>query len=156
GRGMAHDAKTPREAAQRAPVERPLAPPPERGSERPLERLPAPKAALARDGLAPPPIPKPASAGFMDASPLPPPRDTAREVLREAAPAGEASRRPARRRPAGPARAQIAANDDVPSIGGLIFALQQKPSGNVFLLATGASAGWFVVGLLVAWALLRQ
>src|SRR5262245_62876593 len=37
-------------------------------------------------------------------------------------------RRPAKRRPAGPARPNIAANDDAPSIGGLIFALQQKPS----------------------------
>jgi ABC-type transporter Mla subunit MlaD len=68
----------------------------------------------------------------------------------------EAPRRSARRRAAGPARTHIAANDDGPSIGGLIFALQQKPSSNAFLVATGASAGWLVVALLVAWALLRQ
>ena len=38
------------------------------------------------------------------------------------------ARRVARRRPAGPVRGKIAANDDVPSIGGLIYALEQKPS----------------------------
>src|SRR5437762_3431863 len=37
-----------------------------------------------------------------------------------------ARRRTARRRPAGPSRNRVAANDDGPSIGGLIFALQQK------------------------------
>ena len=44
-------------------------------------------------------------------------------------------RRVARRRPAGPSRNRIAANDDGPSIGGLIFALQQKPSNAVFKYA---------------------
>jgi ABC-type transporter Mla subunit MlaD len=67
-----------------------------------------------------------------------------------------AGRRPARRRAAGPARSNIAANDDAPSIGGLIFALQQKPSGSAFRFATGASVGWLVVGLLVGWVLLRR
>jgi hypothetical protein len=45
------------------------------------------------------------------------------------------SRRPAKRRPAGPARPKIAANDDAPSIGGLIFSLQQKPSNQPFVVA---------------------
>ena len=44
-------------------------------------------------------------------------------------------RRVARRRPAGPVRSKIAANDDVPSIGGLIYALEQKPSTKVFRIA---------------------
>ena len=44
-------------------------------------------------------------------------------------------RRVARRRPAGPVRSKIAANDDVPSIGGLIYALEQKPSTKVFRVA---------------------
>ena len=47
----------------------------------------------------------------------------------------------ARRRPAGPVRSKIAANDDVPSIGGLIYALEQKPSTKVFRIAAIASAG---------------
>jgi hypothetical protein len=57
------------------------------------------------------------------------------------------ARRVARRRPAGPVRGKIAANDDVPSIGGLIYALEQKPSTKVFRTATIASAVWAVVGI---------
>ena len=64
------------------------------------------------------------------------------------------SRRAARRRPAAPPRARIAANDDAPSIGGLIFALQQKPSNRAFMLAAAGSGGWFAVGGLLAWAML--
>jgi hypothetical protein len=59
------------------------------------------------------------------------------------------SRRVARRRPAGPVRGKIAANDDVPSIGGLIYALEQKPSNKVFRYAAIGSAVWAVVGLIV-------
>ncbi|MGE0053738.1 MAG: hypothetical protein AB7S74_05975 [Hyphomicrobium sp.] len=55
-------------------------------------------------------------------------------------------RRVARRRPAGPVRSKIAANDDVPSIGGLIYALEQKPSTKVFRTAGIASAAWAVLG----------
>jgi hypothetical protein len=58
-----------------------------------------------------------------------------------------AARRVARRRPAGPVRGKIAANDDVPSIGGLIYALEQKPSTKIFRIATIASAVWAVVGI---------
>jgi hypothetical protein len=54
------------------------------------------------------------------------------------------------RRPAGPAQRRIttaaAANDDVPSIGGLIFALQQRPSRTPFVFALFASIAWFVIG----------
>ena len=57
------------------------------------------------------------------------------------------ARRVARRRPAGPVRGKIAANDDVPSIGGLIYALEQKPSGKIFRVAAAASLLWAVVGL---------
>ncbi|MCJ7597772.1 MAG: antitoxin, partial [Methyloceanibacter sp.] len=53
-------------------------------------------------------------------------------------------------RPAGPAQRRIAAaaaaNDDVPSIGGLIFALQQRPSRTPFVFALFASIAWFVIG----------
>src|SRR4029078_1912717 len=53
-----------------------------------------------------------------------------------AAPDEPPTRRVARRRPAGPVRGKIAANDDVPSIGGLIYALEQKPSTKVLWLPT--------------------
>lgn len=59
-------------------------------------------------------------------------------------------RRIARRRPAGPVRGKIAANDDVPSIGGLIYALEQKPSARVFRIAAIASAVWAVIGVTFA------
>ncbi len=65
-------------------------------------------------------------------------------------------RRMARRRPAGPSRNRIAANDDGPSIGGLIFALQQKPSNAPFRYAAIASAVWVAVGAAFAAASLSS
>lgn len=65
----------------------------------------------------------------------------------EAAPT---SRRSARRRPAGPPRDRIAANDDVPSIGGLIYALNQKPSRKPYVYAAAASGFWVVLALTFA------
>ena len=56
-------------------------------------------------------------------------------------------RRPAKRRPAGPARTTIAANDDIPTIGALIYALEQKPSRQPFKVAAVASTIWAVMGL---------
>ncbi|MEG6509245.1 hypothetical protein V6C03_09705 [Methyloligella sp. 2.7D] len=63
-----------------------------------------------------------------------------------------------RRRPAGPAPRRLAtpANDDLPSIGGLIFALQQKPSRTPFLIALVASLVWFVIGGLFAYGLMSS
>jgi hypothetical protein len=61
------------------------------------------------------------------------------------------------RRPAGPAprrMATAAANDDLPSIGGLIFALQQKPSKSPFLVALAASLIWFLIGGFFAYGLI--
>ena len=57
---------------------------------------------------------------------------------------------------AGPRRlaAAAAANDDLPSIGGLIFALQQRPSKSPFLVAFFASVVWFVVGGFFAYGLI--
>jgi F0F1-type ATP synthase membrane subunit b/b' len=63
-------------------------------------------------------------------------------------------RRAARRRPAGPSRPAIAANDDLPSIGGLIFALHQKPSRRPVQLAAAASIAWVVLSGLLGWAML--
>ncbi len=66
----------------------------------------------------------------------------------------DSQRRTAKRRPAGPPRRRVAANDDVPTIGGLIYALQQKPSKKPFAVAAGASAGWLLIGALFTWAML--
>ena len=87
--------------------------------------------------------------GAETTSPLTPPPLSKKfaEAANEAGGAGEApSRRVARRRPAGPVRSKIAANDDVPSIGGLIYALEQKPSTKVFRVAAFASLVWAIVG----------
>ncbi|MFN3743078.1 MAG: hypothetical protein ACK4TL_00085 [Hyphomicrobiaceae bacterium] len=79
-----------------------------------------------------------------------------------AEPAGESGRgagnggpgRGPRRRAAGPSRTTIAANDDVPSIGGLIYALQQKPSQQPMTIAAIASGVWAALGLLLGGAML--
>jgi hypothetical protein len=63
------------------------------------------------------------------------------------------------RRPAGPPpqrRLSAPANDDIPSIGGLIFALQQRPSRTPFLVALGASVVWFLVGGFFAFGLIAH
>ncbi len=65
--------------------------------------------------------------------------------------------RPApQKRPSAPARAHVPANDDMPSIGGLIYAMQQRPSRSPFLIALIASAVWFALGLLVSWAVFQK
>jgi hypothetical protein len=63
---------------------------------------------------------------------------------------------PQRRPGGGAARPHIAANDDMPSIGGLIYALQQRPSRSPFLIALIASAVWFVLGLGMAYAVFQK
>ena len=63
------------------------------------------------------------------------------------------------RRPAGPPpqrRLSAPANDDIPSIGGLIFALQQRPSRTPFLVALGASVVWFLIGGFFAFGLIAH
>jgi hypothetical protein len=77
--------------------------------------------------------------------------------LGDAATASAAKAATGRRRPAGPPprrMAATAANDDLPSIGGLIFALQQKPSKSPFLVALAVSLVWFVVGGFFAYGLI--
>ncbi len=69
---------------------------------------------------------------------------------------GGQGRRVARRRPAGPVRGRVAANDDAPSIGGLIYALEQKPSDKPFRYATMTSLGWAVFGGAFAFVTLRS
>ena len=126
---MAHDGKTQREVTHRLP-----------GPTPPLAR-PTSKASGG------------ASAAEDAVSDIPMPELSIPKPEREA-PASDSQRRAAKRRPAGPARSRIAANDDAPSIGGLIFSLQQKPSNQPFVIAAGASGGWLAVGLLLAWALI--
>ncbi|MEO1609789.1 MAG: hypothetical protein AAFR90_10705 [Pseudomonadota bacterium] len=65
-------------------------------------------------------------------------------------------RRTARRRPAGPSRERIAANDDAPSIGGLIYALNQRPSKKPFKYAAFASAVWLITAVGFAWSLMHE
>ncbi len=92
-----------------------------------------------------------ASADVSTSSSTPPPlnRKIAETKIPEAE-AESAPRRVARRRPAGPVRSKIAANDDVPSIGGLIYALEQQPSSKSFRIAAIASIVWAVAGLAFA------
>lgn len=105
--------------------------------------------------LVPPPLPgaKAERAHFIPPTPdttkpEPPPQEP---KATEAAPEIEQpKRRMARRRPAGPSRNRIAANDDGPSIGGLIFALNQKPSNAPFRFAAIASVIWTAIGTAFA------
>jgi hypothetical protein len=69
--------------------------------------------------------------------------------------AAQARATPVARAATGPVRA-VAANDDMPSIGGLIYALQQRPSKSPFYIALGASAIWFVLGCLIAWSVINR
>lgn len=63
-------------------------------------------------------------------------------------------RRVGRRRAAGPSRDGLAANDDAPSIGGLLYALQQRPSREPFTYAAIGTAVWLALSLLIAWVML--
>jgi hypothetical protein len=95
----------------------------------------------------PPPLPE--ALQTTDTSPQAAPGDGLTEVDEAAG-----GRRVARRRPAGPSRNRIAANDDAPSIGGLIYALNQKPSNKPFLFAGIATGVWMLVGMVLAWMLI--
>jgi hypothetical protein len=87
---------------------------------------------------------------------LPPPLPGAgADTSPEAVPPEPPQRRVARRRPAGPVRSKIAANDDAPSIGGLIYALDQKPSTKPFKVAGIASAIWILISAAFAWAIVN-
>ncbi len=126
------------------------------------------------EGAVPPPLPgAPSGAALSKPIAGPPPIDSAaaatgiagsrvadqsqgrvnREPVDEDDDVGEADggRRAARRRPAGPVRERIAANDDAPSIGGLIYALEQSPSSKPFKVAGIASAVWVLGGLGLGW-----
>ena len=129
-RGMAHDGKTQREA---------------------VERVPAP-------GTAQPTMPPPGDSGETARTPPPFTKNSLGALKPGSGREGPErdGRREAKRRPAGPARPKIAANDDAPSIGGLIYSLQQKPSNRPFQVAAVASGVWVVISALLAWATLAS
>jgi septation ring formation regulator EzrA len=81
--------------------------------------------------------------------------DTAVENSRTAAPSNaDETRRVGRRRAAGPSRGSGATNEDAPSIGGLIFALNQKPTGQPFYYAAIGTGVWAFLGIMIGWVLL--
>lgn len=96
--------------------------------------------------LRPPNAPTTTSAGPLRAQPAAPSARQADEEPPE-------QRRLARRRPAGPVRNRIAANDDAPSIGGLIYALEQKPSNKPFVYAGIAGAIWTLIAIGFSYAI---
>lgn len=107
------------------------------------------------DGAAavPPPMPSPSKADADQEKAGA--RASADSATVEDAPADEQSqRRAAKRRPAGPARSQLAANDDIPTIGALIYALEQKPSRQPFKVAAYVSVTWAILGLIFGYAML--
>ncbi len=129
------------------------APPPLPGAPTP-PNPDVPRAKAAPVG--PPPIPaaaKPVKADLPPAAGKPKPAaapgqstpDVPPVANEDAGDPGPAQRRAAKRRPAGAAR-PAAANDDLPSIGGLIFALHQKPSRRPLTIAAIASLVWLLVG----------
>ena len=83
-------------------------------------------------GAAPPVL---SPTGAPEPAEAPSPRDADSEA---------SGRRQAKRRAAMPSRDRIAANDDAPSIGGLIYALNQRPSRKPFSIAAVASIVWVV------------
>ncbi len=113
-------------------------------SAEPAETLPEPVLPEFKPGKelkagTPPPIPK--FGDLMQGAPASKPPAT------DAPP----SRRSARRRAAGPVRTKLAANDDAPSIGGLIYALDQKPAPTPFRYAAIASICWAIFGAIFTW-----
>ncbi len=101
--------------------------------------------------------PEQAAPGGRAPSPQPPRRiQDGRETTVQVSPGASGGRPSTQKRPTGSARPHIPANDDMPSIGGLIYALQQRPSRSPFLIALIASAVWFVLGLAVSWAVFQK
>ncbi|MEM7192000.1 MAG: hypothetical protein AAF405_03870, partial [Pseudomonadota bacterium] len=97
-------------------------------------------AEAARDAAGP--APSNAATGAAPAGSAPSPKHLARS-----------------RRPAGPPpqrRLSAPANDDIPSIGGLIFALQQRPARTPFTIAAVASAVWFILGGFFAFGVIAD
>ena len=58
------------------------------------------------------------------------------------------------RRRTGPARDRVAANDDSPSIGALMYALQQQPSKTPFYYAAIGTGLWLALSLAMGWSVI--
>jgi hypothetical protein len=97
----------------------------------------------------PPPLPN--MAAHASRAELALPDSERKDAKRSGISADGPVRRIARRRPAGPPRGTIAANDDAPSIGGLIYALEQKPSSAPFKYAGIATGVWSIICLGFSW-----
>src|SRR5512137_2384187 len=126
-------------SASRVPPDLPLPPPIDADSSASSEGGPslAPPPAQNAVPSLPPPLPKSEGKARKSKQAQVPPSPAADPNSGE-----PTQRRAARRRPAGPSRGQVAANDDVPSIGGLIYALDQKPDSTPFRYAIIASGVW--------------
>ena len=103
-------------------------------------------------GFSPPPIPQLSQPLALPSGAQTSSDDTDDEITQPRETANP-QRRQARRRPAGPMRGQVAANDDAPSIGGLIYALDQKPSTTPLTYARIASLLWAILGLAFFWTM---
>ncbi len=114
----------------------------------PQERAPSP-APVAASGNAPTPAAPQAAPIAAQATPTPPihrPIETPTPQRQTAKP-----RQHTKRLPAGPARAKPSLSGKKPSIGGLIYALDAKPSTKPYTTATIFSAVWFFIGGLLGW-----
>jgi hypothetical protein len=111
-----------------------------------------------------PPVSEPLASGSQPSGFIPPPIPLSSSAAspKSAEPPAELPseqqqpRRQARRRPAGPLRGQVAANDDAPSIGGLIYALDQKPSKTPLTYARIASLLWALAGVVFFWLMVSS
>ena len=137
------------------PSPRPAPAGPERLRQTDQSHGPAIAGPVERSSYAPSVKPAPISAPAPKPQPEPTPKESPAAGFFEATgELDEGIRRTARRRPAGPVRNRVAANDDAPSIGGLIYALNQKPSNRPFVWAAAASGVWASLGLVYAIAAL--
>jgi hypothetical protein len=109
-----------------------------------------------------PPLPSAVAATVQTVADADSATASSQEAAQDAEAAGAAGegqstpRRAAKRRSAGPARTKLAANDDIPTIGALIYALEQKPSRQPFKIAAYASGLWAAVGIGYTWVLLAS
>ncbi len=83
-------------------------------------------------------------------------QDSGDNTVQISSSANQPARPAPQKRPSAATRSHVPANDDMPSIGGLIYAMQQRPSRSPFLIALIASAIWFALGLLVSWAVFQK
>ena len=101
-----------------------------------------------------PPAAKPAPAASQKATGATPEDQRKQASSNKPVDAASPKRRMARRRAAGPARQASRPRGSASSIGGLIHALEQKPSTRPFMLAAIASGVWLILSAILGWAML--